>query len=97
MDTKPTSQIEELLKRRRETEPQTFKLTNDEMVNNIAMLFGRNSIQYYNLLNMRHRDPAVVEYVYKQMVTNERRNVETKIAEMQKRLKFIEQLEEGLL
>lgn len=45
-----------------------YNLTNEEMIEKIGEVFGRNSIEYYNIRNYSKADNFAVSIIYKQMI-----------------------------
>lgn len=71
-------------------------MSNQEMIDNIEKICGRDSISFYNIRNYANADNIAVKCMYKRMLEREKWEIENKLDELyelRKKLDLIEKLE----
>ena len=67
-------------------------MSNQEMIDNIEKICGRDSISFYNMQMYANADNFLLETVYKQILEREKWNVESRLDDLREKLKLIEKL-----
>ena len=68
-------------------------MSNQEMIDNIEKLCGRNSISFHNMQMYANADNFALETVYKRILEREKWEVESQLDDLREKMKLIEKLE----